>query len=244
MIVFVFLSCALGTGRAHALNPQETAQLEEAFKAYQTGDFSKTRDILEALASENRGNGDLCYDLGNTYYRLGRMGRAVLWYERALRQRPFDNDLRDNLAMARAGLKGEEESALEKVFTWPRVLWLWESATTCFWMGTGLLIFLLIKKDRRTFPAGRVAAVLMAAWIVFVAWASLRAWEESKPWGIIVAPDIQIRSGPGTGFAVGATAPEGLKVLMLEGRDGWTLAGLPKAGIKGWTQSANVERIE
>lgn len=44
----------------------------------------------------------LYYNLGNSYYRLGEMGNAILAYERALRLDPSDDDVRNNLAFVNA----------------------------------------------------------------------------------------------------------------------------------------------
>ena len=37
------------------------------------------------------------YNLGNACFKAGRLGEAVLWYERALRLAPRDADIRANL---------------------------------------------------------------------------------------------------------------------------------------------------
>lgn len=242
--ILSFLLCATAA-TATAANPQETAQFDEASKAYREGDFSKARGILENLAAAEKKDPNLCYNLGNTYYRLGRTGLSILWYERALRRRPFDSDLRDNLAIARAGLKGEEEGFLEDILTFPAIPWLFVAATACLWIASAALILILLRKNRDESSAlEKLAAFFALLWLFFAVWGSLRWWDKSKPWGVTISPNIQIRSGPGTGFAVGATAPEGLKILILGQNDDWTLVGLPKAGVKGWMQTANVEPIE
>jgi len=242
LVAALFWVISFQGGLALAAVPREEARFEEAAKAYQTGNFAKAREIYEGLATERKKDPALCYNLGNTYYRLGKTGRAILWYKRALREQPFDAETWDNLILARAGLRGEGENALEKVTGFPgtrRLLW---AATLCLWIGATALILHFLKITPEGFK--KFGVISLVLWIVFAAWGGALGWDESKPWGIVIAGEIQIRSGPGTGFAVGATAPEGMEALVIDERDGWALVGLPKAGIKGWTEAANVERIE
>jgi tetratricopeptide (TPR) repeat protein len=244
IIIAILWTTALSRAPAFSAAPQEAARFEEAAKAYQAGDFAKAREIYEGLSAEHKRDSNLCYNLGNVYYRLGEMGRAILWYERALKRRPYDIEIRDNLTFVRSGLRGDGESALEKAVGFPKISWLLGIATVCLWIGAGALALLFLRMGTASERLKKLAAVSLALWAFFAVWGGFRWWDESKPWGIVIPKEIQIRSGPGIGFAVGATAPAGLKALVLEERDGWVWVGLPKAGIKGWTQTANVERIE
>ncbi len=73
----------------------------EADSAYVEGDYHKAVQLYEALLKEGVST-DLYYNLGNCYYRLDDITRAVLNYERALKLSPGDADVRFNLQMARS----------------------------------------------------------------------------------------------------------------------------------------------
>lgn len=89
----------------------KTAELfEQGNKAYQAGDFATAKERYETLAKEGNGGLALSLNLGNTYYRLGQMGRARLWYERALEAAPRDDDARYNRDIVRDRV-GEKETA-------------------------------------------------------------------------------------------------------------------------------------
>lgn len=87
----VVLLAASGTTRAQEL----TARADSAYNetAY-TEALNLYTEALDSLGASTH----LYYNIGNTYYRLGDLGRAVLWYERALQLDPTNNDARDNLA--------------------------------------------------------------------------------------------------------------------------------------------------
>lgn len=69
----------------------------EADTAYRRNDFEKARAIyLQALQEEGVSAG-LLFNLGNTYYRLGDDGEAILCYERARKLDPGNSRIRQNL---------------------------------------------------------------------------------------------------------------------------------------------------
>ena len=73
----------------------------EADSAYAQGHFQQAVSDYEALLKQGV-SADLYYNLGNAYYRMDEIPRAVLNYERALLLSPGDADIRFNLQMARS----------------------------------------------------------------------------------------------------------------------------------------------
>ena len=73
----------------------------EADSAYLQGNYQKAIADYEALLKKGVSE-DIYYNLGNAYYRMDEMPRAVLNYERALLLSPGDADIRFNLQMARS----------------------------------------------------------------------------------------------------------------------------------------------
>ena len=59
-------------------------------EAYRSGDWPAAIDAFESLAASGVDNGKLFYDLGNAYLKNDDLGRALLWYERALKRIPDD----------------------------------------------------------------------------------------------------------------------------------------------------------
>ena len=73
----------------------------EADSAYAQGHYQQAAKLYEELLKKGV-SVDLYYNLGNAYYRMDEMPRAVLNYERALMLSPGDRDVRFNLQMARS----------------------------------------------------------------------------------------------------------------------------------------------
>ncbi|MDE5960818.1 MAG: tetratricopeptide repeat protein, partial [Duncaniella sp.] len=75
----------------------ESPLIQQADSAYTADNFKEAADTyLHVIATEGN-SAALQYNLGNCYYRLGEMGKAILAYERALRFDPTFDDARTNL---------------------------------------------------------------------------------------------------------------------------------------------------
>ena len=75
-------------------------QMQKASALYRNGEFDKAIKIYEDLRSEGYEGTSLYFNLANTYYRIGKLGYAILNYERALKNSPSDEDVKHNLAFA------------------------------------------------------------------------------------------------------------------------------------------------
>ena len=81
--------------------PEDAETLfRKGVSAYGAGDFKESARVFQSLADRGIQNGKLYYNLGNAYLKLEDLGRAILWYERALRRMPREPDLRFNDAYA------------------------------------------------------------------------------------------------------------------------------------------------
>lgn len=77
------------------------ARFEAATGAYAQGRYARAVDGYEAVLASGYTTGALYYNLGNAYVRLGRLGPAIRYYEKARRLRPDDPRVRHNLEQAR-----------------------------------------------------------------------------------------------------------------------------------------------
>ena len=73
----------------------------DADSLYAAEHYQQAAQCYESVL-KNGVSADLYYNLGNCYYRMDDMTRAVLNYERALLLSPGDRDVRLNLQMARS----------------------------------------------------------------------------------------------------------------------------------------------
>ncbi|MDR9501215.1 MAG: hypothetical protein RI601_05415, partial [Desulfurivibrionaceae bacterium] len=153
-------------GQAHALFQQASDEKEQA--AAQELYQQALLRYEQLYRSEE--NGRLAYNIGNTYYRLGDLGRAVVNYRRAEQELTGDANLQNNLALARAQQQdqfgGRKEKISAAAFNLHRTLPLHQRTQillglyVAFWLAA-LLWYL--KKERLTawIAGGLLVATLL-----------------------------------------------------------------------------------
>jgi tetratricopeptide (TPR) repeat protein len=73
---------------------------------YAEGRYDEAIEEYKGLLERGHESGNLYYNLGNSYFKTGRLGEAILYYERSMRLMPRDGDLESNYRHARSLVKG------------------------------------------------------------------------------------------------------------------------------------------
>lgn len=156
--------------RGAAQDPILSREFLDGVAHYQKNEYKEAADAFERVADSGIANGKLFYNLGNAYLKTGDLGKAILWYERALRLIPDDPDLKFNLDYARSLVKDARD---EKKSTMVKVLFFWRQALSpstvkqiavysnvAFWM-------LLALKKIQTFAWRRASALKVLRYLSF-----------------------------------------------------------------------------
>ncbi len=232
MIALLLATLALAGPRA-APGGNAADSFAAAGKAYEAGRLPEARTRYERLLAVDEGGAAACYNLGNTWWRLNRRGQAVLWWERARRLAPRDEDIRFNLALARTAAQDDDlpvGDILDRLLTPVQLWWL---VTALAWAvgaasGAGLWRGLPPARWRVALTCGLPALALLGGWL---AW---RTADLARSRGVVDVPQVEVRSGPGDQFPVGFTIPDGHRVLVVNRRPGWIEIGVPARSLKGW----------
>ena len=78
---------------------------EKAEKAYTEDKYQEAVTLYEQLIKEGQVSSDLYYNLGNSYFKSGNLGKSVLSYERALLLDPNNAEAETNLAFVNSKIK-------------------------------------------------------------------------------------------------------------------------------------------
>lgn len=95
----------------------------DGINSYKAQDYDAAVAEFSKIADSGIQNGKLFYNLGNAHLKRNDIGRAVLWYERALKLMPDDPDLKFNHQYAMSLVKDENEDARAPLL---RVLFFWQ----------------------------------------------------------------------------------------------------------------------
>jgi tetratricopeptide (TPR) repeat protein len=222
-------------------------QAGDARALYQSGNFADSAKLFSDEVQRRPGDAAPHYNLGNALYRSQLLGPAVAAYLRAWELDPRDEDIRFNLdfALRKAGeglypdetplpmflafhaLSAREAEGLQWIFWWAMLL------AAC--------VYVVSERKREALRTPLLA--LSLAWLCLAGWWGLLAASTPKDLAVTVAPRTELRNGPGDGFSVGFTAPEGRRVSILDERDGWLEIGVLKEGVKGWVKKESIEKV-
>ena len=106
-IVFGILICFFAAmpcfgEEERALDPQQVFYTANTF--YAGRDYSKALEAYQSILNAGLENGVLYYNMGNCYFKMGKLGYAILYYDKARKMFPRDSDLVSNLAYAKQQL--------------------------------------------------------------------------------------------------------------------------------------------
>jgi tetratricopeptide (TPR) repeat protein len=216
----------------------------EGNKLYEAGDYINAISLYETLiTSFNVKNSILYYNLGNAYYRINDIGKAVLNYERALRLSPSDEDIRYNLKFIYSKILNE--NIYPNIFL--NVLSFF-SQTTLLYLSlifsilSSIFISLTLIKNERIFKHLALSATVL--FIISFMWLISRViFIDKVNWGIIVENNVEVKTAPSENAPTGFIVPAGKKVILLTVKDKWIAVKLMKENFKGWVLRKSVEKI-
>lgn len=231
----------------------QNAFFDEGNRLYQAGDFDGALDRYRRILDAGLESGDLHYNIGNTYFRLGELGPAILHYERARRLMPGDDDLLANLALARS-LTADEivprpRFWLFRLIDWwvgllPRAGLLWLVALAWVTAAAGAALVVLRPAARTGAWARRTALAAAAVTVVFGVNLVVRELDlGTAAEAIVMADEAQVQSAPSDDPALRIFAVhEGAKVRMDRRSGDWVEIVLEDGSV-GWMRTRHLEPI-
>lgn len=226
---------------AHNTGRQDEVIYNSANEYYSARDFQNALDLYLELIERGVRNPYLYYNLGNTYFKLGEIGYAVLYYEKALSLKPFDRDIRENLEYARRSIKERILPLyIESFFRYLKIVYSYIKAKNLVYIETFFFTFLIAicflyifsPYKRQTLKKYLIPGVLL--FLIFLAAAfSYRSYEKRHPKGIVVEKEIEVLSAPIAESDVLFVLYEGTKTKLLETRGEWLRISLAD-GREGW----------
>jgi tetratricopeptide (TPR) repeat protein len=238
--VLVLLVFALP--RAEAASNDGSSQIDDDLFAkanteFAGGNFKAAIADYEAIVASGAWSTNLFYDLGNTYFRHGDFGRAILNYDRALRLDRHHPEADANLRIAHDQAHSLElaPSALERYLNFGTANFFTVAAAIFFW----LAIILLILRPGRVLRA--IAGLFLAAICGFVAY-SLENGTRGQGLAIVVAENTEARVATVDSAKSILALPAGSEVLILQERGDWNYAALPN-DQRGWIAASAVEKV-
>ncbi len=228
------------------------SKFKEGNRLYEKGDYRGAEKLYEDLIKSGVVNSALYYNAGNASFKAGSTGKAILYYEKALRIAPRDEDIKQNLRYIRSVTvdkqTDENSGIVYLLFSGLNgILSLNELTITVFILYVilflGGLIYIFSDRLSLKFYLKITGIVLFSIFFISTLFLCVRIYEQDcMKKGIIMVSLEKARSGPGEDYTEVFTIHEGSRVYLKDVLQDWRKITLPN-GYSGWIKNKSVEEI-
>ncbi|MFN3557135.1 MAG: tetratricopeptide repeat protein [Bacteroidales bacterium] len=235
------------------LSGQSASELfREANDAYARSEYQHAAELYEQIAAMELVAPELFYNLGNSYFKSNRLGKAILNFERAARLNPADENIRHNLHIANS-------RTVDRIEQRPQLFYeRWWSATYMLFSASGwavlsiavfvlLLAFVALYLFSRTTGVKKMAFTISAVCLVFFLFSLVFAQKQhnrltNTSEAIIMVPRVAAKSSPAVTSPDLFLMHEGTKVMIRTRLGEWYEIALPNGNV-GWIRHESIEVI-
>lgn len=226
--------------------------LDAANTAYINSDYHRAIEAYQQLMLRGYASDKLYYNLANAYFKAGRYGKAILFYNRALRLAPGDVDIRYNLDVANTFTKDKIAEVPEFFLkSWVRSVRTSLGCTAWSLISLGALallfalVLLYLLAGRLAWrKAGFYGTLLLL--VVFVASTSFAVTERRElldsTEAIVMSSSVSVKSSPDKASTDLFVLHEGTKVRTVGELGDWREIVIAD-GKKGWVEARTIETI-
>jgi tetratricopeptide (TPR) repeat protein len=248
MIALLLMLCMSLTGFSKA----QADLVLKGNKAYSAGSFSIAAEQYKKVVGEGYESPVLFYNIGNACFKQNDFASAILWYERAKRLDPGNEDINFNLNVANTKISDKIEPLPELFYkrwfdAFVQVFSTDAWAILCVVMFFAALLCLVVYVASRVLilrklgfwcGSGLFAMSLIA---LFMAWNGYR-FSTSGSEAIVFSPTITVKSSPDEKSTDLFVLHEGTKVRLLDTIGDWFEIRIASGSV-GWLPKSALEKI-
>ncbi|MFP4470581.1 MAG: tetratricopeptide repeat protein [Bacteroidales bacterium] len=226
--------------------------MEEAVKDYNEGRYEQAIELYRKVIVNGYESADLYYNMGNAYFKTNSMAPAILYYEKALKLDPTNEDAQFNLQIANSRIIDKIESVPEIFYVkWWKSLthalsadnWGWVSigAFTLFLlMLLGFLLSRVLWVKKLSFWLGIFLLVITVSSYSLAnnRYKSFRKDHEA----IVFTPTVTVKSSPSENSIDLFVIHEGTKVQITDHVGNWYEVKIAN-GSQGWLPEDDIRKI-
>jgi tetratricopeptide (TPR) repeat protein len=238
---FILLFCCVVLSPHQLRAENSTAAFDAANQLYAEGKFVEAAAAYEKIVETGQTSSAIYFNLGNSWFKSGQIGRAIAAYRQAGTISPRDPDLRANLQFARNQVQGPTL----RPGRWERWLgtlslneWTWLSAAAVWLTFALLTVRQLWPALARPLKSWTLAAGVITVFVIGC-FAMSCAANSATSTAIVIVSEASVRNGPLEQAPNGFTARDGAELRVLDQKDDW-LQVTDGTRRLGWVKRAAV----
>ncbi|WP_245446987.1 tetratricopeptide repeat protein [Mucilaginibacter celer] len=228
------------------------AQLKKGNEQYAKGQYKEAIATYQKIADDGHMSALVYFNLGNAYFKNNDVPSALLYYEKAHKLSPGDEDINFNIQFANQKTTDKVEAPTEFFITrWWHSFILRFSLTTLAVISVLLMItgFALLVVYRFTNSVGvKKASFYAALLIIFLGLGSMFTADRQQQYfdghhgAIIFSNSVNVKSAPTPTAKNLFLIHDGTKVDVLDNNNGWMRVKLAN-GSEGWINASDAREI-
>lgn len=233
----------------------------KADSAYNKENYQLAEELYKKALSEGGPNAEIYYNLGNTEYRRGHIGQAILAYERCLKIDPQNADAKANLSFLNSKLEDKPEDnrsfltrahrAVVSVLAANTLAWLSIIIFACLAVAVCMYLFGQNVRIRKAGFFGAIVLAIISLYAIIVAYEAAARYNDHSE-AIVTVPSTLLNSQPRAPKQTETVVPvhEGTKVEIVDSVDTpddpesaqWYSVKI-NGSTTAWLRATDVERI-
>ena len=245
LLLFIF-SFTLGIAQNEIL-------FESATKAYNEGNYEDAIDNYHEILKSGQHSAEVYFNLGNSYYKVNKIGPSIYYYEKALLLNPNDAEILSNLSFAQNMTIDAIEpmpqtsitrmvASVKNVLTFDQ--WAYTAVIFMFLFVLLYLAFYFFQftdRKRMAFIASMICLFATAISILF-AFIQYQDFTQTQP-AIIFASETAVKEEPNNRSNSIFDLHEGTKVFVEEELNDWNKIRLAD-GKNGWIPATDLRMLK
>ena len=250
--IVLLLLFAVSIIRAGAVSPPADSLFKIANNAYNEGLYDSAVATYHRILDKGLESANLYYNLGNAYFKSNDIPSAILYYEKAKKLNPRDEDINYNLALTNTMIVDKIEKLPEMFYKkwWNYFYNLFDADV---WAVVSIVSFAVLVLFTGMFVLGnsrktKRLAFFLGLLVLLVTATSFGLASQKYYYGkthteaIIFTPVVTVKSSPSANAVDLFVIHEGSKVKILDRVDGWVKIRIQNGSI-GWLPGEDLKEI-
>jgi tetratricopeptide (TPR) repeat protein len=245
MAIFALPLLSLGADSSSALFSRGNA-------LYAKGQYKEAMATYQQLIDQGYQSAAVYFNMGNASYKNDDIAPAVLYYEKAHKLAPGDDDINYNLKYVNLKTTDKIEEVPEFFLTrwWHAFILSFSTSALAVWSiifvlaGSAVLILYFFAGSVGVKRVAFYVAILLffaGVLAMFTANRQLSYFEDHRE-AVIFSSSVNVKSGPVDQSNTLFVIHDGTKVNVLDSSNGWTKISLAN-GNEGWVKQGDMKEI-
>jgi len=213
---------------------------------YEEGKYDKAIHEFTTLLDRGLESGNLYYNMGNSYFKKGELGKAILNYERAKRLIPRDSDLKSNYKFATSriqydiSLKSSWVKRVINIFNFLSLNEITFFLSSAFVLAILFLILRLFIRRFRKYTLAVTSCLTIVIMLLSIPLVERIMLLDTQ--AVVISENPEVRFEPLEDATTHFILYEGMKIITLQTNKEWTKIRRDDGKV-GWVKGGEIEKI-